>query len=97
MNRLTEDMVMKFLPPGVEGGVSYGCGHERTCVHHGTAHIVENSAALHQFFDFLPGFEEFVQKQSWGHLAASKLSGHYIRLVVFISADILPPSIELGR
>jgi hypothetical protein len=38
-----------------------------------------------------------MQEQSWGHLAASKLSGHYIRLVVFISADILPPSIELGR
>jgi hypothetical protein len=97
MNRLTEDVVMKFLPPGVEGGVSYGCGHKRTCVDSGTAHIVENSAALHQFFDFLPGFEEFMQKQSWGHLAASKLPGHYIRLIIFISTDIQSSSIELGR
>jgi hypothetical protein len=97
MNGFTEDVVMKFLPPGIEGGVSYGCRHKRMCIDSGTAHIVENSAALHQFSDFLPGFEEFMQKQSWGHLAASKLSGHYIRLVVFISADILPPSIELGR
>jgi hypothetical protein len=85
------------LPPGAEGGVNYGCGHKRTCVDRRTAHIVENSAALHQFFNFLPGFEEFMQEQSWGYLAASKLSGHYIRLVIFISADILSPSIELGR
>jgi hypothetical protein len=97
MNRFTEDVVMKFLPPGAEGRVNYGCGYKRICVDSGTAHIVENSAALHQFFDFLPGFEEFMQQQSWGHLATSKLPGYYIRLVVLISTDILPPSIELGR
>jgi hypothetical protein len=97
MNRLTEDVIVEFLPPGVKGRVSYGCGHERTCVDSGTAHIVENSAALHQLFDFLSGFEEFMQEQSWGHLAASKLPGHYIRLIVLISADIQPSSIELGR
>jgi hypothetical protein len=58
---------------------------------------MENSAALQRFFDFLPGLEEFMQKQSWGYLATSKLPGHYIGLVVLISTDILPPSIELGR
>jgi hypothetical protein len=85
------------LPPGVEGGVSYSCGHKRTCVDRGTAHIVEDSAALHQLFDFLSGFEEFMQEQSWGHLAASQLPGHYIRLIVLISASIQPPSIKFGR
>jgi hypothetical protein len=88
---------MKFLPPGVEGGVSYGCGHKRTCVDRGTAHIVENSAALHQFFDFLSGLEEFVQEQSWGHLSTSNLPGYYIGLIVLISANILPSSIEFSR
>jgi hypothetical protein len=97
MDRLTEDMVMKFLPPGVEGGVSYGCGHKRTCVDSWTAHIIKNPAALHQFFDFLSGLEEFVQEQSWGHLSTSSLPGHYIGLIILIGANILPPSIELSR
>jgi hypothetical protein len=77
--------------------VNYDCRHKRTCVDSGTAHIVENSAALQRFFDFLPGLEEFMQKQSWGYLAASKLPGHYVRLIVLISTGILPPSIEFGR
>jgi hypothetical protein len=97
MDRLTEDVIVEFLPPGVESGVDYDCGHERTCVDTGTAHIVEDPAALHQLFDFLSGLEEFMQEQSWGHLVASKLPGHHIRLIVFISADIQPSSIKLGR
>jgi hypothetical protein len=62
MNRLAEDVIMKFLPPGVEGGVSYGCGHKRTCVDSWTALIIKNPAALHRLFDFFSGFEEFVQE-----------------------------------
>jgi hypothetical protein len=97
MDRLTEDVIVEFLPPGVKGGVSYDCGHEGTCVDSGTAHIVEDPAALHQLFDFLSGLEEFMQEQSWGHLAASKLPGHYIGLIIFIGANIQPSSIELSR
>jgi hypothetical protein len=58
--RLTEDVIVEFLPPGIEGGMSYGCGHERPGVDSGTAHIIENSAAVHRFFDFLPGLKEFM-------------------------------------
>jgi hypothetical protein len=62
MYRLTEDVIVEFLPPKVKGRVSYDCGHERTCVDSRTAHIVENPAALHQLFDFLHRLKEFVQK-----------------------------------
>jgi hypothetical protein len=58
--RLTEDMIMEFLPPRIEGGVSYGCGHKRPGVDSGTAHIMEDSATVHKFFDFLSRLEEFV-------------------------------------
>jgi hypothetical protein len=95
--RLTEDVIMEFLPPGVKGGMSYGCGHERTGVGSGTTHILEDPAAMHTLFDFLSGLEEFMQEQSWGHLPTSNLPGHYIGLVIFISASIQPPSIELSR
>jgi hypothetical protein len=97
MHRLTEDVIMKFLPPGVEGGVSYGCGHKRTCVDSWTALIIKNPATLHQLFDFFSGLEEFVQEQSWGRLSTSNLPGHYIGLIILISANIQSPSIELGR
>jgi hypothetical protein len=90
-------MTMEFLPPGIEGGVSYGCGHKRPGVDNGTAHIMEDSAAVHKFFDFLSGLEEFVQEQSWGHLATPKLPSHYIGLIIFISAAGQPPSIEFSR
>jgi hypothetical protein len=95
--RLTEDVIMEFLPPGVKSGMSYGCGHERTGVGSGTTHILEDPAAVHTLFDFLSGLEEFMQEQSWGHLPTSNLPGHYIGLVIFISASIQPPSIELSR
>jgi hypothetical protein len=71
MNRLTEDVIMEFLPPGIEGGVSYCCGNERPGVNRGTACILKNSASLSEFLNFLSGLEEFMQEKSWGHLATS--------------------------
>jgi hypothetical protein len=58
---------------------------------------MENSAVVHKFLDFFSGLKKFVQEQSWGHLATSKLPGHYIGLIIFISAMILPSSIEFSR
>jgi hypothetical protein len=55
----------------VEGGVSYYCGNERLGVNRRTACILKNSASLSKFLDFLSGLEEFMQEQSWGHLATS--------------------------
>jgi hypothetical protein len=37
-----------------------------------------------------------MQKQSWGHLATPKLPGHYIGLIIFISAVGQPSSIEFS-
>jgi hypothetical protein len=95
--RLTEDVIVEFLPPGVKGGMSYGCGHKRPGVYSGTTHIMEDPAAVHKLFDFLSGLEEFMQEQPWGHLATSNFPGHYIGLIIFISAMILPSSIELSQ
>jgi hypothetical protein len=55
-------MVMEFLPTGVEGGVSYCCGCEGPGVNSWTAYILKNPAGLSEFFDFLSGFEELMQK-----------------------------------
>jgi hypothetical protein len=63
---LIEDMITELLPPGVEGGVSYCCGYKRPGVDSGTTHITEDSATVHEFFNFLSGFEKFMQKHSWG-------------------------------
>jgi hypothetical protein len=95
--RLTEDMIMELLPPGVEGGVSYCCGYERPGVNRRTAHILKDSASLHKFLDFLSGLEEFMQKQSWGHLATSELPSHQIGLIIFIGTVVQPPSTEFSR
>jgi hypothetical protein len=97
MHRLTKDMIMEFLPPGVEGGVSYCCGYERPGVNRRTAHILKNSASLSKFFDFLSGLEEFMQKQSRGHLATSKLPSHHVGLIVFISTVVQPSSTEFSQ
>jgi hypothetical protein len=97
MYRLTEDMIMEFLPPGDKGGVSYGCRYKRPGVDSGAAHITEDSAAVHEFCDFLSGLEEFMQKQSRGHLATPKLPSHYIGLIIFISTIDLPSSIKFSR
>jgi hypothetical protein len=67
----TEDVIMEFLPPRVKGGVSYCCGNERLGVNRRTACISKNSASLSKFLDFLFGLEEFMEEQSWGHLATS--------------------------
>jgi hypothetical protein len=95
--RLIEDMIMEFLPPGVEGGMSYCCGYERPGVNRGTAHIPKDSATLHKFFDFLSGLEEFMQKKSWGHLATSELPSHQVGLIIFISAMVQHSSTEFSR
>jgi hypothetical protein len=89
-------MIMEFLPPRIEGGVSYGCGHKRPGVDSGTAHITEDSATVHEFFDFLSGLEEFMQKQPWGHLATPKLPSYHIGLIIFIGAIGQPSSIEFS-
>jgi hypothetical protein len=97
MNRLTEDMIMEFFPPGDKGGVSYGCRYKGPGVDIGAAHVTEDSAAVHEFCDFLSGLEEIMQEQSWGHLATPKLPSHYIGLIIFISTTDLPSSIEFSR
>jgi hypothetical protein len=90
-------MLMEFLPPRIEGGVSYGCGYKRPGIDSGTAHITKYPATVHEFFDFLSGLEKFMQKQPWGHLAAPKLPSYYIGLIIFISAIGQPSSIEFSR
>jgi hypothetical protein len=62
VHRLTENVVMEFLPPGVEGGVSYYCRCEGPGINSWTAYILKNPAGLSKFFDFISGFEEFMQK-----------------------------------
>jgi hypothetical protein len=88
MHRLTKDMVMEFLPPGVEGGVSYCCRCKGPSVNSWTAHILKDPAGLGKLFDFLSGLEEFMQKQYRGHLATSKLPSHHVGLIVFISTVV---------
>jgi hypothetical protein len=95
--KLTEDMIIEFLPPGVEGGVSYCCGYERPGVNRRTAHILKSFASLNKFFDFLSELEEFMQKQSWGHLATSELPSHHVGLIIFISAVVQPTPTEFSR
>jgi hypothetical protein len=62
VDRLTEDVIVEFLPPVVKGGMSYGRGHERTGVDSRTTHILEDPAVVHTLFDFLPRLKEFMQK-----------------------------------
>jgi hypothetical protein len=59
---LTKDVVMKFLPPGYECGMSYCCGCERSGIKSWAAFILKNPSRLHVFLDFLSGFEEFMKK-----------------------------------
>jgi hypothetical protein len=95
--RLTENVIVEFLPPGVKGRVSYCCRCKGPGVNRWTAYILENPAGLSKLFDFLSGFEEFMQKQSRGHLATSKLPSHHVGLIVFISTVVQPPSTEFSR
>jgi hypothetical protein len=62
VHRLTEDMVMEFLPPRIEGGMSDCCGCEMPGVNGWTAFIFKNPFGLHTFFDHLSRFEEFMQE-----------------------------------
>jgi hypothetical protein len=62
MHWLTKDMVMKFLPPGGEGGMSYCYGCERPGVKSWTAFILKNPSGLYTVLDFLSVFEEFMKK-----------------------------------
>jgi hypothetical protein len=55
-------MVMKFLPPRVEGGMSYCCGFEMPGVNSWTAFILKDPSGLHILLDYLSGFEEFMQE-----------------------------------
>jgi hypothetical protein len=59
---LTEDVVMKFLPPGGEEGVSYCCWCEKPGVKCWAAFIFKNPSGLYAFFDFLSGFEELMKE-----------------------------------
>jgi hypothetical protein len=62
VHRLTEDMVMEFLPPRIEGGMSYYCRCERPGINGWTAFILKDPVGLSKLFDCLSGFEEFMQK-----------------------------------
>jgi hypothetical protein len=53
-------MVMKLLPPRIEGGMSYCYGCERPGVKSWTAFILEDPSGLYAVLDFLSGFEEFM-------------------------------------
>jgi hypothetical protein len=62
VHRLTEDMVMEFLPPRIEGGMSYYCRCGRLGINGWTVFILKDPAGLSELFDYLSGFEEFMQK-----------------------------------
>jgi hypothetical protein len=62
VHRLTEDVVMKFLPPRIEGGMSYCCRCERPGINCWIAFILKNPAGLSKLFNFFSGFEEFMEK-----------------------------------
>jgi hypothetical protein len=55
-------MVMEFLPPGDEGGMSHCYGCERPGVKSWVAFILENPSGLYVVLDFLFGFEEFMKE-----------------------------------
>jgi hypothetical protein len=62
MHWLTENMVMKLLPPRFEGGMSYRCGCERPGINSWAAFILKNPSGLRDLFDLFSGFEEFMKK-----------------------------------
>jgi hypothetical protein len=62
MHWLTENVVMEFLPPGDEEGVSYCCWCEKPGIKSWAAFILKNPSGLHTLPDFFPGFEEFMKK-----------------------------------
>jgi hypothetical protein len=62
MHWITKNVVMEFLPPRIEGGVSYCCRCEGPGVNSWTAYIPKDPTGLSKIFDFLSGFEELMQK-----------------------------------
>jgi hypothetical protein len=60
--RLTEDVIMEFLPPIVKGGVSYYGRCKMPGVDSWTAYILKDPAGLGEIFDFLSRLEKFMQK-----------------------------------
>jgi hypothetical protein len=59
---LTEDMVMKLLPPGDEEGVSYCCWCKKPSIKSWATFILKNPSGLYGILDFLSGFEEFMKE-----------------------------------
>jgi hypothetical protein len=55
-------MVIEFLPPGDEGGMSYCYGCEKPGIKSLAAFILKNPSGLYAIFDFLSRFEEFMKK-----------------------------------
>jgi hypothetical protein len=55
-------MVMKFLPPGDEGGMSYCYGCERPGIKRWAAFILEDPSGLYAILDFLSGLEELMKE-----------------------------------
>jgi hypothetical protein len=59
---LTEDVVVKFLPPGNEKRMSYCCWYEGPSINSWTALIFKDPFGLQTFFYFFSGLEEFMKK-----------------------------------
>jgi hypothetical protein len=55
-------MVMEFLPPGDEEGVSYCCWCEKLGIESWAVLILKNPSGLYAILDFLSGFEEFMKE-----------------------------------
>jgi hypothetical protein len=68
---LTEDMIMKFLPPSDKERMSYCCWYRGPMINGRAAFIFKDPSSLQAFFYFFSGLEEFMKKQPWGHLATS--------------------------
>jgi hypothetical protein len=59
---LTEDMVMKFLPPWDEGGMDYCCGCERPGIKSWATFILEDPFGLYAILDFHSVLEELMKE-----------------------------------
>jgi hypothetical protein len=59
---LTEDVVMEFLPPRDEEGMSYCYWCEKPGIKSWAAFILKNPSGLYAILDFLSGFEEFMKE-----------------------------------
>jgi hypothetical protein len=58
----TKDMVVEFLPPGDEEGVSYCYWCKELGINGWATLVFKDPSGLYVFFDFLSGFEEFMKK-----------------------------------